>query len=235
MGGTIGHLDSDTWKPPTMQQRKEDLAKLARFRESLGDSLSQAKRHEKELSFMAENGIWQVEYPRIGEYADQQRPEPVHNEINAWQHLLNVIYKEALRRELTEDFLKVLSLPLKVSDNDQARPVVAGTHSSYPEVAGDRARKSELLKGRHEEFQEAIGRASGSYEVTGTTGRKGCQLAFLARQIREHYNDEEKRNNNISTRLIGEQAISLARYSFRLIDALATQDESGPQRIKRLA
>ncbi len=67
-------------------------------------SLSQAKRPEKELSFMADNSIRQLVNPRIGEYADCQRPEAVHNETNAWQHLLNVFYQEALRRELTEDF-----------------------------------------------------------------------------------------------------------------------------------
>ncbi len=33
----------------------------------------------------------------------------------------------------------------------------------------------------------------------------------------------------------GEQAISLARYSFRLINALYMKSESGPQRITRLA
>lgn len=100
MGGSIGHSDSatnKTWKPPTMEKRMEDLPKLEKFRSSLNSSLSQAKRHKKELSFMAENGIRQIVYVRIGDYADRQRPEPVHNEINAWQHVLNVIYQEALR------------------------------------------------------------------------------------------------------------------------------------------
>ena len=100
MGGSIGHSDSatnKTWKPPTMEKRMEDLPKLEKFRSSLNSSLSQAQSHKKELSFMAENGIRQIVYLRIGEYADRQRPEPVHNEINAWQHILNVIYQEALR------------------------------------------------------------------------------------------------------------------------------------------
>ena len=67
---------------------------------------------------MAENGIWQIVYPRIGEYADRERPELVHNEINAWQHILNVIYQEALRRGLVKTFLEVLSLPLQACDNN---------------------------------------------------------------------------------------------------------------------
>lgn len=33
---------------------------------------------------MAENSLWQIGQPRIGLFADRQRPEPVHNEINTW-------------------------------------------------------------------------------------------------------------------------------------------------------
>ena len=174
---------------------------------------------------MAGNGIMQVVYPRIGEFADRQRPEPAHNEINAWQHLLNVMYQEALRRGLIETFLEILSLPLQASDNNQVRQSVPSTLPHHPEGAGDRARQSDLLQEKHKVFQEAIGRATTSHSVEVTSGRKGCQLAFLARKIREHYNDKDKRANTISTRLIGEQAISLARYSFRLIDALGMEDE----------
>lgn len=92
-----------------------------------------------------------------------------------------------------------------------------------------------LLQKQHKVFQEAIGRATASYSVRENSGKKGCHLAFLARQIREHHNDKEKRSSKISTRLIGEQAISLARYSFRLIDALEMEGESEPQKLKRLA
>ena len=95
-GATTGHTPSDTWKPPTMEQREEDLRKLDEFRSSLCSTLSEKEKHEKELAFMAESGTRQVLYPRIGAFADRQRPEPLHNENNAWQHLLNVIYKEAL-------------------------------------------------------------------------------------------------------------------------------------------
>ena len=116
-----------------MEKRREDLAKLQKFRNSLNSSLSQAKRHEKELSFMAENGIRQIVYPRIGEYANRQRPEPVNNEINAWQHILNVIYQEALGRGLVETFLEVLSLPLQASDNNQVRGALSLTLPNHPE------------------------------------------------------------------------------------------------------
>lgn len=58
---------------------------------------------------------------------------------------------------------------------------------------------------RNTVFQEAIGRAMESYRTEVTLGKKGCQLAFLAQRIR-------------------------ARYSYRLME-----DESGPQKIQRLA
>ena len=91
--------------------------------------------------------------------------------------------------------------------------------SSYPKGAGDRVSQSALVIEQHEVFQGAIG------GVRGSTVREGCLLAFLARQVREYYSDKDKRSNNITSSLIGEQAISLARYSFRLIHALQIEEE----------
>ena len=127
--------------------------------------------------------------------------------------------------------LEVLSVPLRASDNNQVRRALA----DHLEDAGDRARQSEHLQEKHGVFQKAIGRATESYQSEVTLGKKGCQLAFLAQWVREHYIDKEKRSNNISTRLIGKQAISLSRYSHRLIDALDMEDESRPQKIQQLA
>ena len=53
--------------------------------------------HAKKLSFMAENGIRQLGKPRIGIFSDRVKPDPLHCEINAWQHLLDLIHSEALR------------------------------------------------------------------------------------------------------------------------------------------
>lgn len=141
MGGSIGQSDSNTWKPLTMEKRKEDMKKRQTFIAPLNSSLNHEKSHDRELAFMAGNGIRQIVYPRIGEYADRQRPEPVHNEINAWKHPLNYIYQEALRSGLTEVLLEILSLPLQASD---ALPRVSkqfnrNDASVVPEVAGDRA------------------------------------------------------------------------------------------------
>ena len=47
---------------------------------------------------MAENGIRQLGLPRIGHFADKLRPEPMHCEVNAWQHYIDLLYLEAVRR-----------------------------------------------------------------------------------------------------------------------------------------
>ena len=50
--------------------------------------LTQPRATTKTLGFMSNNGFRQFKEPRIGEFANLQKPEPVHNEINAWQHIL---------------------------------------------------------------------------------------------------------------------------------------------------
>ena len=63
----------------------------------------------------------------------------------------------------------------------------------------------------------------------------GCGLGYLASRVREHYNDESTRHNKLSVRFIGNQAIGLARYSYRLVDTLGYYNESEAQKIKRFA
>ena len=46
----------------------------------------------------------------------------------------------------------------------------------------------------------------------------GCGLKFVARAIEEHYKKESTRFNKLTSRLIGAQAIALAKYSYRLVD-----------------
>ena len=55
--------------------------------------------------------------------------------------------------------------------------------------------------------------------------KHGCGLRYLVPTIKEHYSDEKKRYNKLPSRLIGDQAISLARYGYRLVDGLES-DES---------
>lgn len=65
--------------------------------------------------------------------------------------------------------------------------------------------------------------------------KRGCGLPFVAKKIKEHYNNHDQRANNISVRLIGEQAIALAKHFYRLVDALEILDESPAEKIKRQA
>ena len=63
----------------------------------------------------------------------------------------------------------------------------------------------------------------------------GCGLSYLTTTVAEHYADETKRFNNLSVRLIGSQAIALARHGYRLVDALKTANETEGEKLKRLA
>ena len=53
--------------------------------------------------------------------------------------------------------------------------------------------------------------------------------------IKDHYNDEAQRHKKLPVRLIRDQAIALANFSLRLIDALKVLDESPAQKLERLA
>ena len=79
---------------------------------SLPSNMSEKNRHAGKLQFMVENGIQQFGPPRIGNFADRQRPEPVHCEINAWQHVLNIIHREAVQRGT---FTKILAVRIPAS------------------------------------------------------------------------------------------------------------------------
>ena len=105
IGGTIGHNSSDTWKPPTIASRELELQKLNKFRETLNGKKSEDAKQKKELEYIAENAIRQLGKPRIGRFADRERPEPLHIEINNWEHVLNIIYHEAVQRGCFENFI----------------------------------------------------------------------------------------------------------------------------------
>ena len=59
-----------------------------------------------------------------------------------------------------------------------------------------------------------------------------CGLLYATPNIREHYACESKKNNTITYRLIGEQAIKLARYSYRLVDDLPLNCVGEAEKIK---
>lgn len=181
IGCTIGHAKGDTWNPPTSEKRVLELHKLKLFENDLPATLSKESKYKKKLAFMADNGFRQLGEPRIGIFADRMRPEPLHLEINNWQHVLNILYMEAVRRRRYNEFIKIL----KTSVTDAENP--------------------------------------------------GCGLKFVAQRIDEHYQKESERMKKLDNRLIGSQAISLAQFSFRLVDTLKCDNESDAQKIKRMA
>ena len=63
----------------------------------------------------------------------------------------------------------------------------------------------------------------------------GCGLIYAAANIKEHYACESTKFNKITYRLIGEQAIKLARYSYRLVDVLLLNCVGESEKIKLCA
>lgn len=121
IGGSIGPNKDDIRQPPTMETRQEEVRKIEEFSASLKKGLSDAQKNERKLKFMAENGIRQLGYPRIGIFADRQRPESMHLEINNWQHVLNIIYIESIRRNKFKEFVAVLKAPVQIPENEMLR------------------------------------------------------------------------------------------------------------------
>ena len=114
---------------------------------------------------MANNGFRQLKEPRIGEFSNTQRPELVHNEINAWQHILNMIYKEALRETMWIYFLEVLSSPVdmtEIANIKLSRPQLATPHQ---EQIRERVRQVDIVNRQAEVFNE--------------NRKPGCSLSFV--------------------------------------------------------
>ena len=125
---------------------------------------------------------------------------------------MNIIYLESVRRDKFDDFINILgasvsSLPAPVSS------LPATTDVPPCELP---SADTELL-------------------VNTQSQTAGCGLRYLVYNIKEHHADRNKRHNKIPTRLIGRQAIALARYKYRLIDSLQLPNESPEQSLKQLA
>lgn len=118
MGGTIGSKEGDTWRAYSMELRTSHIEKVNQFLASLPQTMSEKNRHARKLQFMAENGIQQLGLPRIGQFADRPRPEPMHCEINAWQHYIHLLYLEAVNRKKFDTFVSVLGAPVGKGDTE---------------------------------------------------------------------------------------------------------------------
>ena len=125
---------------------------------------------------MASNGRRQLGEPRINIFADRQKPDPFHLEVNNWEHTLNLLYRQCVQRNVVDKLVGVLKTPIS---------------------------------------------------------KGGCGLRDIGENILEHYNCEKTRFNKLSNRLIGSQAIILAKYGLRAVDVLVTNDESALERLYR--
>ena len=179
---------------------------------------------------MASYGLRQLGEPRIDEFANRQRPEPVHNKINAWQQILNLIYKEALQRNVIDLFLEMLSSPEDTINNNRVQLSPTLLTTPHEEGVGGRVRQVDVVNKQAKAFVQHVQEAAASSEGLGR--KAGCGLSFVARKIREHYTDKDHKSNNLTFRLSGEQAIALAKYSYRLITALEIEGESGAQKLE---
>ena len=85
--------DDCKWKVPTSlviqsESRNNDSVQLDIKRDEMKKKeLSEANFHRKELEFMADNGLRQLGPPRIGIFADRQRPEPLQLEPYTKYHI----------------------------------------------------------------------------------------------------------------------------------------------------
>jgi len=179
---------------------------------------------------MASYGLPQLGEPRIGEFVNRQRPEPVHNEINAWQQILNLIYKEALQRNVIDLFLEMLSSLEDTINNNRVQLFPTLLTTPHDQGVRERVRQVDVVNKQAKAFFEHVQEAAASSEGLGR--KAGCGLSFVARKIRQHYKDKDHKSNNLTFRLTGEQAIALAKYSHRLMAVLKIEGESGAQKLE---
>lgn len=260
MGGVIGN-DVGQWKSYSNAVRNAHLEKLEEFRKSLPTNLNENTRHTKVLEFMAENGLRQFGKPRIGKFAEQVRPDPLHCEINAWQNLLDILYHEAIARHLFQEFIETLSgaVGSEISDvsrsDDGSDSQAADTVDNDDPVILDQSlcesaecistESNVYLPEMQVQFStmriESLAKTKQTHAlkrlppIASDSQKYGCGLAYLANRIDEHYKNENKRYNRLPVRLIGAQAIALARFGYRLADCLQYPQETDGQKLKRIA
>lgn len=117
-----------------MTERQKHLSMVDIYLASLPKSLSSSTVHSKKLEFMADNGIRQLGKPRIGIFADRVKPDPLHCEINAWQHILDLLYSESLLRCCFEKFVETLSAPIGPSGQNSLNQESCEGHATSERV-----------------------------------------------------------------------------------------------------
>ena len=176
MGGSTGVGKDDTWKPSTMEMRTSNTEKVNNFIASLPPNLSEKNKNSRKLQFMTENGIRQLGLPRIGHFADKLRPEPMHCEINTWQH-----YIEAVKRGKFDHFVFALAAPIGNRDGDaeEGRPQKTLLRVSGIKSVGERARKQEILQKSEEDLKQYL-QKTGFPHVRHASGKGGGLCLIIA-------------------------------------------------------
>ena len=108
----IGQFFNSKWKTPNMESRREDLQKLNSFCATINPVLAPSTKHNKKLDFMASNGMRQLGESRINIFADRQKPDPFHLEVNNWEHTLNLLYRQCVQRNVVDKLVDVLKSPI---------------------------------------------------------------------------------------------------------------------------
>ncbi|KAI8522156.1 hypothetical protein Bbelb_019100 [Branchiostoma belcheri] len=232
VGGKIGQ----TWMPWTMEQREAHLLKLEEYMNSLPSGLSESTRRNKRNDFMAANKMRQVSAPLIGKYASTFCPDPLHTECNAWHQFLNTLYQEAVRRDRVKQLTDVLAAPIYLP-KARNRPAAQGKYQGkYPthEAAGDRVRQDEEISAQSENLRRRLEPSQVSTDQGESPPLLGLNMKAVAESILEHDAKVATRHTRLSSfRLIGEHAITMAKYSYRLVDVLATPNEDKVSKVRR--
>ena len=123
---------------------------------------------------------------------------------------------------------------VRVLSNLTTKPATANgtsgtTSNKLTSTAGDEGESVHIGSSAKPVTANSTGGTNNEYPLLG------CGLSYLVTLIKENYADKKNRHNKIPTRLIGAQAIALARYAYRLTDSLHSSDESPVQRVTRLA
>ncbi|XP_066293099.1 uncharacterized protein [Branchiostoma lanceolatum] len=232
VGGSIG----ETWQPWTAESRLRDAEKVEGFLSTLPAGLAESTKKSKLNNFLAANRLRQLGMPRIGKYAALQRPESLHVEINATSHYLNLLYHEAVSRgnDCFYRFLSTLQAPVHCTELTRRDMVEVAPKGDNDRLGvGARARASASVASAAQAFMQSMQTLTDDLPQQDLQ-TLGLGLKSVAKDLQEQFNNEATRHNKCLTRLIGEHAVMLESYGYRLVDSLKIPGETAAQELRRL-
>ena len=98
----------------------------------------------------------------------------MHCEINAWQHYIDLLYLEAVRRGKFDPFVSALAAPIGNRDGDvkEGQPQKTLLRVSDIDSVGERARKQEMLQKSEEDLKQCL-QKTGFPHVRHASGKGG--------------------------------------------------------------